>query len=910
MRGTIKSCLILAVLSAAAGCSGNSDSEVQPGASSARVSGSEQSVLGFEDVTLWQGPGYMTSSSDASEGAAALAIVPKGYAVYRSAPIAFRGNALQVALDLKIPNTQSNPTWSGTVEFFVDSPSAGLYSAPLGLAQNLKNLQVGVYNTLKFDVPQWIRERLSRGVSDLRLKVAMNVSSTPAVYLLDNIRLRTDLIAHYRFDDAASSTVAADSSGWDRSALLRGAARLDTAGRSGSALQLDGSSAYAELPNGLLDGSREITVATWVQLAQRTAWSRIFDFGGASGFSYLTPATHEPLLRFSTYAGNGNEGTVTAPPVAVGVWKHVAVTSSGRDYRVYIDGVEAANALTVPATPADMGANTGNWIGRSRFPDPLLAGRIDDFRVYSRALSRQEVAALAHPGGDYANWRFDERTGTTVSDQSSSSLHGTTFGNVSWTNGVVDGALTLAGDGAHVQLPAGPVENCTDFTLSSWIRLRTNRPWNRVFDFGKPDFSSFMYLSTAGFGPSGQELRFGLIAPNGVHDVGYPTVLPLQEWTHVAVTLRGETATLFLNGRAAIRQNGVVANPSDMGTTIGNFFGRSTFADPTFDGALDDVRLSCRAFADSEIEQLAHLPAPSVLPNQLPVSGDIQHVHDPAVIATASGYRLFSTGPGVLMRTSPDLSSWSPGGPVFAENPAWITERFGAIDSLWAPDISFFGGTHHLYYAASSFGSNRSCIGHATKADLDSNEPWEDRGPVICSNFDGAVNNYNAIDANVVLDANGTPWMSFGSFWSGLKMIRLDQTGARADGAMIDLASRPSTAIEAPFIVYRAPYYYMFASFDSCCQGANSTYRQVVGRSTSVTGPYLDRTGLDMRLGGGTPVVSGSSRWRGPGHNAVIKRGDQYLNVYHSYDALNNGIPTLRISELIWQEGWPLSAEP
>src|SRR5690606_30827329 len=150
--------------------------------------------------------------------------------------------------------------------------------------------------------------------------------------------------------------------------------------------------------------------------------------------------------------------------------------------------------------------------------------------------------------------------------------------------------------------------------------------------FGAEDASSFMYLSAAGFGAAGQELRFGLISPVGVHDVGFPYVMPLGEWTHVGVVLRGDVATLYLNGRAVVSQGGVVSNPSDMGTTTRNSFGKSTFpADPTFDGALDDVRLSCRAYEDLEVAQLAHLPPPATLPNQLPLSGDIVHVHDPVM---------------------------------------------------------------------------------------------------------------------------------------------------------------------------------------------------------------------------------------------------------------------------------------
>jgi arabinan endo-1,5-alpha-L-arabinosidase len=446
--------------------------------------------------------------------------------------------------------------------------------------------------------------------------------------------------------------------------------------------------------------------------------------------------------------------------------------------------------------------------------------------------------------------------------------------------------------------------------MAAWVKLRTNRPWNRVFDFGAPDFSSFMYLSPAGFGASGQELRFGLVSPRGISDVGFPFQLPLGEWTHLAVTLRDATATLFLNGRPAVRQSGITSHPSDMGATTGNFFGRSRFADPSFDGSLDDIRMSCRAFDDREIAHLAHLPAPAVLPHQVAVDGDVTNVHDPAMLEAGGRFWLFSTGPGILARSSTDMATWTLAGSVFAQNPAWVTDAIGAIDSLWAPDISFFGGTYHLYYAASTFGSNRSCIGHATKDDLSSPSAWIDHGPVICSNV-GTVDNFNAIDPNMTVSADGQRWLAFGSFWSGIKLIRLDATtGARDGDDIFDLASRPGDALEAPFLVYRAPYYYLFLSFDFCCRGADSTYHVVVGRSTSITGPYVDRTGLDLLHGGGTPVVSGNARWRGPGHNAIVQRGSTWLNLYHSYDALNAGIPTLRISELVWQEGWPLSAEP
>lgn len=866
-------------------------------------------VLSFDDPSLWRGPGPLTSSDTRTEGDFSLATRPSGYSVYESVPFSFRGEMRRMLVDLLLPTQQPNPWWYGAVQLYLTSPSANVYNAYIGQVE-LTGLPLGTFQSLEFHVPAWIAERLKDGVNDLSVRLALNVPGSSQTYLLDNLRIQTDLLLHYEFERVAGGAVI-DSSGYGRHGALQGAAALTESGRIGSALELNGVDAYVEVPDGTVDGVQEVTIATWVNLARVDPWSRIFDFGGSTGgFMYMTSSTHDGFLRYSAFTETGNEGTVMAPALTAGMWKHVAVTSSGRDYRLYVDGVEAGHALTIPVSPADLVHSVANWIGRSRFPDPLLAGRIDDFRIYDRVLSQGELAALAHPQNDYVHYRFEE-SGELVLDSSELRLHGAIRGNAARVEGLIGRALQLNGDGAHVALPAGIVEDCTDLTVTSWVKLRSNQPWNRLFDFGTPDASSFMYLSPAGFGPAGQELRFGLISPAGIHDVGFPYVMPLQEWTHVGVVLRGDTATLYLNGRAVVSQGGIVAHPRDMGTTTGNFLGKSTFAvDPPFDGALDDVRISCRAYEHREIEQLAHLPPPARLPNQRPVSGDIVHVHDPVIMRAGDTYYLFSTGPGVMVRTSKDLKHWTFAGSALAENPAWVTERFGPLDSLWAPDISYFGGSYHLYYSASTFGSNRSCIGHATKADLASNEPWIDRGPVICSNQDGSVDDWNAIDGNVILDQEGTPWMAFGSFWGGLQMIRLDPTGARADSAVINIAARPNTAIEAPYIIYRAPYYYMFASFDFCCRGADSTYWVAVGRSTSVTGPYLDRSGLDMRFGGGTPVVLGNARWRGPGHNAILRQGNQDLNVYHAYDALDGGIPTLRISELVWHEGWPVNAEP
>lgn len=301
---------------------------------------------------------------------------------------------------------------------------------------------------------------------------------------------------------------------------------------------------------------------------------------------------------------------------------------------------------------------------------------------------------------------------------------------------------------------------------------------------------------------------------------------------------------------------------------------------------------------------------PADPPRALELSGSLG-AHDPVIIAAHGQYYYFSTGNGISAKVSPDLSRWSQQPEVFPTTPGWFTELVPdyAPRNIWAPDISHFGGQYHLYYSVSSFGSNRSCIGHATRPALDVGS-WTDHEAVFCSNQPGQNNNYNAIDANVILDEAGTPWMSFGSFWSGIKMIRLDLNGDRAGTELIDLASRGGGSIEAPFIVRRCGYHYLFVSFGACCQGVNSTYSINVGRSRELLGPYVGKDGTPMMNGGGSLVLDAGGAWVGPGHNAVIFDGNRAYNVYHAY-AATNGASQLRISELVWDaEGWPISGGP
>jgi arabinan endo-1,5-alpha-L-arabinosidase len=296
-------------------------------------------------------------------------------------------------------------------------------------------------------------------------------------------------------------------------------------------------------------------------------------------------------------------------------------------------------------------------------------------------------------------------------------------------------------------------------------------------------------------------------------------------------------------------------------------------------------------------------------------------VHDPVMMQQGDTYYLFSTGHGISMWSSKDMKNWKKENPVFSAPPAWAVKAVPGFKNnhIWAPDISYHNGTYYLYYSISAFAKNTSCIGLATNKTLnpaDKNYKWVDHGKVIQSVPGRDM--WNAIDPNLIVDEKGTPWLSFGSFWNGLKMVKMreDRLAVAQPEEWLTIASRKrdfnladtlpgDAAIEAPFIFKKGGYYYLFASFDYCCRGEASDYKVVVGRSKDIKGPYLDREGTPMTLGGGTLLVQGDKAWNGAGHNAVASfNGTDYL-IYHGYDAADKGKPKLRIEKLAWANEWP-----
>lgn len=292
--------------------------------------------------------------------------------------------------------------------------------------------------------------------------------------------------------------------------------------------------------------------------------------------------------------------------------------------------------------------------------------------------------------------------------------------------------------------------------------------------------------------------------------------------------------------------------------------------------------------------------------NPGPISGTTT-VHDPSMVKTTSGtYYTFSTGTNIVMRSSTDRIHFSDARTAYTAAPSWIGTYNGKTGDIWAPDISYHNKKYWLYYAVSKFGSQTSAIGLATSTTAEPGS-WTDQGMVLTSSSSAA---YNAIDPCLVIDASGKWWLSFGSYWNGIYMIQIDpSTGKQLSSNTIQyhLAQRliTSKGLEGSYIYQHNGYYYLFASIDLCCR-ADATYHTIVGRSTSITGPYTDAGGLNMLIGGGTILLSTHGNIIGPGGASIMSDVDGTLIDYHYYDANTNGTPTLGINLLGWNAaGWP-----
>jgi len=273
---------------------------------------------------------------------------------------------------------------------------------------------------------------------------------------------------------------------------------------------------------------------------------------------------------------------------------------------------------------------------------------------------------------------------------------------------------------------------------------------------------------------------------------------------------------------------------------------------------------------------------------------------DPTVIKAADGYfYLYATEDihNTPILQSSDLTTWKLLGTAFTDQ---TRPDFEPNGGLWAPDINFINGQYVLYYSMSKWGGEYTCgIGLATS--MKPEGPFTDRGKLFRSN---EINVQNSIDQFFIED-EGKKFLFWGSF-HGIYAIELSDDGLSIkQGA--EKQQVAGTAYEGTCIYKRGGYYYLFASIGTCCEGINSTYTTVVGRSQNLFGPYLNKSGQSMSNNGHEILISGNSRFAGTGHNSEIVTDKQNKTwiLYHAVDKTNPRGRLLMLDEVQWKNGWP-----
>lgn len=551
--------------------------------------------------------------------------------------------------------------------------------------------------------------------------------------------------------------------------------------------------------------------------------------------------------------------------------------------------------------------------------------------------------------------RYEFQTAGSVSD-TIGTADGTIYGAATVSGGVLNttgvaGGLSGGVPQNCVGLPAAAVAGLTNaFSIEIWFTASYNGPSCTLFSFSDSTTANYVLATTAtGSSPYPSRVEMTGGGGNAAAQDAYQIYCDNATLHDMIISYDGTNVTYYLDGTLSTF-SGLQNSFSDPGFNLSSLTyigvaGGSPYADNTINGMVYDFRIygqsltlaqvgaiySLGAGTNASNAAIANALASPVPAAQVPLSGNLVRMpfygsfflHDPGTMRKDGGsYFIFGDGTGIPGITSTDLRNWSTTSAVFPSGPpSWTTNAVpgGTPNYFWAPDTAYFNGLWHMYYAYSQFGTINSAIGVATSPSLTS-PVWTDHGKVVQSNFPSTNNTdttaYNCIDPSIYVAANGTVWMSYGSYSSGILVTQIDPTtGLRLNTGSLgtQVANNAvgggwGSSEEGSCIYQHGGYWYLFANWGGCCAGVSSTYNIRVGRSTSPTGPYYDKNGVNMNSFGGTLFLESTARYIGPGHAAIMQdaNGTNWFT-YHFYDGLANGNATVAMDQLYWSaDGWPV----
>jgi uncharacterized protein YjdB len=469
-------------------------------------------------------------------------------------------------------------------------------------------------------------------------------------YALKGPEPSTDPVVHYSFDaNTVKGTTLNDISGNGHHAALVGGATIneeDHIGKKGASLELNGSTGYVKLPDHLIQSLNleKATFSTWVQVDKNQANQRIFDFASETGrqvnrntmylstqgdtgsleFAVVTPFT-EKFSNDSTRLGSDYKYALrNTGLLPTKTWQHVAVTMDEFDAVLYVNGHEVKRSSTFNVEPRMLLETTMNYIGKSRnSTDRLFAGKLDDFRIYNRALSAEEIAALAdeditppveQPSGAELILHYDmnDIDGETVIDQTGK-FNGKWMNpsKAEWVRTQDAGVLSFNGGttNSYVELPQGILDGLTDITVSSIVNWSGKNAAEWLYALGKPNNNTHYTYFTPHYNANGMA-RLG-IATNAWNNESSASTTGLKnnEWKVVTTVVSGTdgTLTLYIDGIAVATgsTNGMTLEQIKNISGSSGYIGKSFYtADPYFGGLIADFQIYDGAMSASDIASL------------------------------------------------------------------------------------------------------------------------------------------------------------------------------------------------------------------------------------------------------------------------------------------------------------------
>ncbi|WP_338593396.1 immunoglobulin-like domain-containing protein [Paenibacillus sp. Y5S-9] len=460
----------------------------------------------------------------------------------------------------------------------------------------------------------------------------------------------TDPVVHYSFDaNTVNGTTLNDISGNGHHATLVGGATIneeDRIGKAGGALELNGSTGYVKLPDNLIQSLNleKATFSTWVQMDRNQANQRIFDFASETGrqvnrntmylstqgdtgsleFAVVTPFT-EKFSSDSTRLGSEYKYAVrNSGLLPTKTWQHVAITMDEFDAVLYVNGQEVKRSSTFNVEPRMLLETTMNYIGKSRNSShSLFDGKFDDFRIYNRALSVEEIATLAdedvtppveQPSGAELILHYDmnDIDGATVIDQTGN-FNGKWMNpsKAEWIRTQDAGVLSFTGGttNSYVELPQGVLDGLTDMTVSSIVNWSGKNAAEWLYALGRPNNNTHYTYFTPRYNANGLA-RLG-IATNAWNNESSTSTTGLKnnEWKVVTTVVSGTdgTLTLYIDGVAVASGSTNGMTLEQIKNTLGSsgYIGKSFYtADPYFGGMIADFQIYDGAMTAADITSL------------------------------------------------------------------------------------------------------------------------------------------------------------------------------------------------------------------------------------------------------------------------------------------------------------------